>query len=188
MANATKRRKKRKIRRRNPMVNYHNIKVQKGKTKRPTKGQIARYRVKSWYGGKGIQALFAVRKKAGPRGGKSVIASLRFPVSRWTLSKAKKYAKDHGFKIIKAEAARGSKKKAKKKKAKKKKVKKKKAKKAKKKKAKKKKAKKAKKKKAKKKAKKKTPKKATKCKKCKKPMRQSKGPGRPRLRHKRCAA
>lgn len=150
-------RRRKALKRKNPMVNFHNIKVRKGKTKRPTKSQISRYRVQSWRGGHGIRVLYGIRKKAGPRGGKSIIMSLRFPIKNFTLQEAKKYAKEHKFKIVEAEAARAKKKKI------------------------------AKKKKTKKKTKKKASRKSRRCKKCKKAMRINKL-GRPRLRHKRCAA
>lgn len=154
--------------RKNPLVNFHNLKVKKNGQKRPTKKEISTYRTGSWRGGKGIKVLYALKKRKGPRGGRSVIVSMRFPASRWTLSAAKRYALDHDFTIVKAEAA----KKATKKKT----TKKRSTKKATKKKT------------TKKRSTKKTPKKKTKCKKCKKPIRQSKGPGRPRIYHRRCAA
>lgn len=94
--------------RKNPFQNYHNFKVTSGNQKLLKKSQIARYRTGAWQGStRGIKVLYAIRKKKGPHGGRSQIVSIRIPAS-WSFSKAKKWVRDHGFKIVKSEKAKKS--------------------------------------------------------------------------------
>jgi hypothetical protein len=56
-------------------------------------------------GGKGINFIYGIRKKAGPGGGKSEIQAIRFDSKLWSAADARKWLSDHDKKYIKFTAA-----------------------------------------------------------------------------------
>lgn len=66
-------------------ANYIRIRVASPK-------RFIRFRIKEL--GKGIRAVIGFKKEGG-----SEIQSLLFPRSKWTLAEAKKWAKEHGYKV-----------------------------------------------------------------------------------------
>jgi len=59
--------------------------------------------------GEGIDALFGIRSKEGPRGGKTGVQAIRFYAPSWSVAKAKKWLSDHEYKAIRFETATGGK-------------------------------------------------------------------------------